>query len=258
MVIIHSQRMSAALRSWGNYVAGGVRTLGHRVDHIVRSAPEFVHDHRPNLAVLLHGLQGSPADLADHHRRFEATHAVYSPRIHRAGNCPVDVAAAPVLGAIARHLERHPGTATVTLVGLSNGGRIATWIEIELRATAVPVFTATLATPFLGSPLAPAFGWIATSTGWYDKDITDGLHPEVAAQSELLARFGQPLPEGAGRRRWVRFAGTDDFMVPVGSALGRHDDEAHPVERIAIDGHCHVSIAAATADAVYAFACAGT
>lgn len=245
-----AESSSRVLRSWRNYFAGGAAVVGRRLQHRIAPTPLLEHPERPNLAVLIHGLQGNPADLMDHRARFVGTHAVYRPEVHRLGNCPLAAAVAPIRARIDAHVERHRPNGTVTLVGLSNGGRIASQIEVDLRGTPTPIFTATLAAPLLGSPLIEThLGWLAGATGWYSWGVIDDLRPAVAAAAPLTLDLLADIPEATGPRRWHRYAGEADAMVPVQSAThaGRGHAEVVP-------DHCHVSLATATADAVYASA----
>lgn len=194
---------------------------------------------RPHLAVLIHGLNGKPSDLVHHHERFAQTHAVFRPAVVERGNCKLSVAVAPILDVIMQHASRHPN-GTVTLVGLSNGGRIASKIEMDMRGHPTPVFTVTIAAPLLGAPLIDSFvGCVAGAVGWYSWDVIEELKPKNAIPITFQ------LPAGTGNRQWCWYAGEDDCMVPVHLATNGG-------KGFIVPEHCHVSVSAATAYDVYA------
>jgi pimeloyl-ACP methyl ester carboxylesterase len=87
------------------------------------------------LCLFLHGLNASPRQWESYTRRFSRqfpeTHYL-APYIVLAGNCPLEEAAGPVVQIVENYLQKFPGK-PVTLVGTSNGARIALHVEAALN-----------------------------------------------------------------------------------------------------------------------------
>lgn len=86
------------------------------------------------LYFFIHGLEGSPADwnaYKDDLLEDSMSH-VFAPEVMKRGNCGLEAAGKPLLEALESYLTKFPGK-PVTLIGTSNGGRLAaTYLEANL------------------------------------------------------------------------------------------------------------------------------
>lgn len=87
------------------------------------------------LYLLIHGLRGSPSDwksyIQEIWKKNPKAH-VLAPKVPLAGNCALNTAADPLIEIVNSYLKKFPGQ-PVTLIGTSNGGRIATHLETLLE-----------------------------------------------------------------------------------------------------------------------------
>jgi hypothetical protein len=173
------------------------------------------------LCVFLHGLRGHPSIWDDHlaemskHPEIDA----FVPHIPQDGECTLEEAAVPLYAFVKDYAEKHPKK-PICLIGMSNGSRIATWIETEMRkeipGTAVKV--STIAGLHFGSSNLAILenlriaGWIM-----HDKNREELAYGSAKAQ-ELLSRVLEPLPDGAAERDYEFYAASEDLYVDPGSA----------------------------------------
>ena len=86
------------------------------------------------LYLFIHGLRGSPTawdQYVDSVKKREPTSHIFCPHIYKQGNVSLERAAEPILDAVKDYTTRFRGK-PIYLVGTSNGGRIALYIENHL------------------------------------------------------------------------------------------------------------------------------
>lgn len=86
------------------------------------------------LFLTIHGLRGSTTDWEKYQNDFKQQYPdshQFNPNVALEGNCSLEIAARPLLMAVEDYLKKFPGS-PVTIIGTSNGGRIATYIESHL------------------------------------------------------------------------------------------------------------------------------
>ncbi len=86
------------------------------------------------LYLFIHGLRGSPTDWNNYQKPLEqkdpGAHR-FAPKVALKGNCDLETAARPLLAVVQDYLKKFPSR-PVTLIGTSNGGRIAAYLETHL------------------------------------------------------------------------------------------------------------------------------
>lgn len=177
------------------------------------------------LCVLLHGLNNDPMIWNPHIEELQKqTKTVdrFVPFIPHKGDCSLEEAAGPVLPHIQQYVAQNPAK-PVCLIGTSNGGRLATWLEVQMR-TAVPttpVKVQTIGAVHFGSPLINKL----EAKGVAHKFCSPIIREELAYGSEkakaLLEQLASPLPDGVAPRDYEFYASTEDFIfVPdLGTSL---------------------------------------
>lgn len=86
------------------------------------------------LFLTIHGLRGSTTDWEKYENDFKQQYPNshhFNPNVALEGNCSLENAARPLLVAVEDYLKKFPGS-PVTIIGTSNGGRIAAFIESHL------------------------------------------------------------------------------------------------------------------------------
>ena len=86
------------------------------------------------LYLFIHGLRGTPSAWNEYLNKVSQDQPemdCLAPHVPLGGNCPLEDAAEPLLAVVSNYAQKHPGK-PIVLVGTSNGGRIAMYIENNL------------------------------------------------------------------------------------------------------------------------------
>lgn len=200
------------------------------------------------LVVLLHGLRNDPAawfsqiDLLRKHSQIE----VFAPVVPNRGMCSLEEAAQPVLPAIEQYARENPGK-PICLLGVSNGSRVATWSETQLRQSAPqsPVLVSTIAGVHKGSKRMNLLEYLGLAKYFYPQVLQEELAYNSETSSTLLNRVKAPLPAGCAERYYEFYATTEDVSVPdLDSSLPFIEKQEH---WYLLHGHSHDSIVTAIA-----------
>lgn len=198
------------------------------------------------LVVLLHGLRNDPAawhaqlSLLSKERKI----SVFAPVVPNRGMCSLNEAATPILPTILDYIAKNPGK-PVCLLGVSNGSRIATWLEIKLRhqAPLTPVMVSTIAGVHLGSSRMDLLKKLRLANHFYPEVLGKELAYCSLHAINLLKEVRAPLPDHCAQRKYEFYATTEDISVPdLNSSLPRIDKgERHYI----VHGQSHDSIVSA-------------
>ncbi len=93
----------------------------------------FPKEESEGLYLFIHGLWGHPTDWNLYRDRTASQYTFAAPHVYNKGNAPLERAAEPILRMVKEYLQEHPGK-PVSIIGTSNGSRIATYIENNLTA----------------------------------------------------------------------------------------------------------------------------
>ncbi len=200
------------------------------------------------LVVLIHGLHSDPVawycqlGILQKYEKID----VYAPTVTKRGLCPLKEAAEPILGPLLNYIQENPGK-PLCLLGHSNGTRIATRLETQLRELApqTPIKVSTIAGVHLGSSQMDRLEEVGLAKHFYPEDLRHELKYGSEKAKELLNQISSDLPIGCAERDYEFFAATEDLSVPdLGSSLPRINRN----ERFQIlHGHSHDSIVTAVA-----------
>lgn len=201
-----------------------------------------------SLCVLVHGLRSHPCiwrpqlELLKRHPEID----LFVPFVPKKGNCSLEEAAVPILPTILDYAEQHPGK-PICLMGVSNGSRIVTWLETQLREKAPrsAVRVSTIAGIHFGSPVV----------NWLEKYklafliLKPVIRKELAFGSQkakdLMEKVTKPLPPNTAPRSWDFSATTEDLQVPhLGTSLPNLPGATRHIRH----GHGHSSIVEAMAE----------
>lgn len=201
------------------------------------------------LVVLLHGLRNAPAawysqiGILQHHEKID----VFAPTVPKRGMCSLEEAATPILPTLLDYIQKNPDK-PLCILGVSNGSRIATWLEIKLRnqASQTPIMVSTIAGVHLGSRRINLLERLGVAKWLYPNELREELKYDSDKARELLGQLSSPLPVGCAARYYEFFATTEDISVPdLDSSL----PEINKGERsYIVHGHSHDSIVTAVAE----------
>lgn len=224
--------------------------LFHRIFY-AHAQPALQIAHHPEsrgLIVLLHGLQSSPAIWSTQLALLNQQRVdIFAPDVPEKGMCSLEDAAQPIYPLIRNYAAQNPQK-RIALLGVSNGSRIATWLETHLRQDAPQsaVMVSTIAGVHLGSSRMNLLDKFRIARRFYPAALGDELKYGSPFARELLDKVIAPLPAGCAPRSYEFYATTDDLSVPdLDSSLPLlNKGERYRV----IHGHSHDSIVAAVAD----------
>jgi len=204
------------------------------------------------LYVLVHGLNSHPAIWQAHVDllKSETKRDLFIPYLPLKGNAPLKDVATPLLEVIETYAAQHPAK-PICLIGVSNGGRICTWLETHLRSSAAstPVKVSTIAAVHFGTSRMDLVKGFHQWTGWslgYDLSVVNDLCLGSDKAKEILDAVLAPLPEGV-IREYEFFASTEDWQVPeLFSSMPKLADGPKVVKHI-VHGYNHNGIVAGVA-----------
>lgn len=200
------------------------------------------------LVVLLHGLRNDPAAwhsqlaLLAKEKKID----VFAPVVPQRGMCSLYEAALPILPTLLDYIEKNPEK-PVCLLGVSNGSRIATWLETSLRqnSPSTPVMVSTIAGVHLGSSRMNLLDRCGLARFFYPEALRRELMYSSKEALDLLYQLRSPLSPNTAPRKYEFYATTEDLSVPdLDSSLPKIDKG----ERCyLVHGQSHDSIVSAVA-----------
>jgi len=200
--------------------------------------------------VFLTGLNGHPGIWKGQLAKLKDTPAIdrFIPYIPESGDCVLETAAVPILKVVEDYTKTHPGK-RICLIGVSNGARIATYIETKLRTIApnTPVKISTIAGAHFGSRWADFFKNLGMpAIPKHSGPLMAELLFGGKKAKELLDEVQKPLPANV-IRSYQFFATTEDTtIIDLCSAIPK----TAAIERSyrVLNGHGHNSIVNAVAE----------
>ncbi len=139
------------------------------------------------LILLLHGLHNHPSIWEGYIHALRSKKLqvdICAPAIPKAGDCGLKEAAKSVVEITKNYLQKNPGK-PICLLGLSNGARIATYIDVQLRNTPVNIFVSTISGAHLRSKSTNFIAKVPLINRLYSKSIKK----ELAYKSETSKRL---------------------------------------------------------------------
>lgn len=167
------------------------------------------------LIVVIHGLLGSPKtlgyEIAKKMSLHNANFEVILPIIPFKGNCSLELAAKPLYELILDYIQSNLSEKKpIHFIACSNGCRIASWIEYELRNINVNIKLTCIAGAFGGSVLIDKLS-LPLSVILHNEIITD-LSTNSKINKELKEKISSELKIGS---RHYEFYGTaNDWYIP--------------------------------------------
>ena len=194
------------------------------------------------LYVLIHGLNGQPSIWNGHIAELEKMHHtdLFVPCVPHKGNCSLEEAAIPILNQLLDFIQQHPDK-PICLIGVSNGARLALWLEVQLRkkASHTAIKISNIAGVHLGSSRMNFVASYRCTRWWfrYKPQTLEELAFNSPKAKQLINAVREPFE---GTRDYEFFASTEDFHIPeTDSSLPNLDKgEKHHL----ISGYAHSGI----------------
>jgi hypothetical protein len=142
------------------------------------------------------------------HTKWHKSGVPYVP--HR-GNCSLKEAAEPILAMVEDYIEKNPGK-PVILIGTSNGGRIAAYIETKLRHLNVAIRVAGIAGAFFGSTQMNLLKTLGIAPLFLKSVVIEELEAASLTARQLIEEMRRPVV--VGKRSYEFYATANDLYIP--------------------------------------------
>lgn len=168
------------------------------------------------LVVFIHGLNSTPKIGSELYKKEIETQAdgefeVWVPKVPEQGNCSLEKASKPILEMVRKYIETNPGK-PVQLIGHSNGGRIAAYIETHLRDTEVDIRMTGIAGVFFGSDAMNLYKKTGTAHLLLSRAILEDLQTASKTSKKLIEDMSEPVTIGS--REYTFYASVNDLAIP--------------------------------------------
>ena len=184
-----------------------------------KDSPQWKEDSE-GLYLLVHGLKGHPSAWDGHLKRLKKAHPeadIRLPKVPFAGNCPLEKCADPLLDLVRDYIVSNPGK-PVCLIGLSNGARIVSHIEINLRRYPTPIKVSTIAGALYGSRTMDLLHKYRLSKYLFNPELVEELRYGSKKARTLLDKMRQDT--ASAERDYEFYSSTEDSVIaPYTAAL---------------------------------------
>ncbi len=197
---------------------------------------------KKGLFVILHGLKGSPifspASYRDQiEKEFPGKYEIKVLYVPDAGNCPLKKAAEPFIEMVRDYVEANPGK-PVTVIGTSNGARIAGAIDCATRDKEVNMRIVGIVGAFFGSRTMSIADHLGLAKWFFDADVVDELKEGSDVAKKLIQDMQAPVEKGS--RCYDLSASENDLLIPnTDGCFPRLKNAEYHLE----NGFDHVSLA---------------
>ncbi len=194
------------------------------------------------LFVFITGLNGHPTWAAPYLSSIQAEHPhieVRIPVIPHGGDCSLEEASGPIVDLVQHYIQANPGK-KICLIGISNGGRSAGYVETQLRNEEAAIRVTGIAGLFFGSTRMNALAETPFAHHLYSPAIIEEFPYSSPRAKALIEGMQQPFNS---ERCYEFYAAANDGFIPnFGSCLPRLN---HGERHTLITRHGHMSIAGA-------------
>ncbi len=182
-------------------------------DHGINNAKNI--DNK-GLIVFIHGLNSNPDTgrllyKKEIEQQTGNEFEIWVPTIPKRGNCSLEEAAKPVLEMVKKYIETNPGK-PVQLIGHSNGGRIAAYVETHLRDKDVNMRITGIAGVFFGSDLITLYKSTGTAYLFLARSILRDLQTGSEQSKKMIEDMRKEITIGS--REYTFYATVNDIAIP--------------------------------------------
>lgn len=168
------------------------------------------------LIVYIHGLNGN-TNIGEKlyqkeiEKQAAGKYEIWVPQIPKKGNCSLEEAATPLLEAVRKYIQTNPGK-PVQLIGHSNGGRIAAYIDTHTRDMDVNMRITGISGVFLGSDIVTLGNYLKLTKNF----VPSIFIKEVKTNSPLVRKLISDMREEVkvGSRDYTFYTTIDDLAIP--------------------------------------------
>lgn len=165
------------------------------------------------LFVSIHGLGGDISSfghhLSDCVENLNWNYDIILPKVIFGGNCKLDIASERILNLILDYINYHPKK-PIYIFATSNGSRIASYIEVNLRHLDVDIYIFSFAGVYGGTRNFDNLKYLVSL--FYDKNIVEDLSLNSETNKLLKQRMDEEFK--IGTRHYEFFAAANDLHIP--------------------------------------------
>lgn len=182
------------------------------------------------LYVMIHGLLGHPSIWKDTINLIKEKHPeadIANVIVPEKGNCTLEESVDPIKNYIKSYISEHPDK-PIALFGTSNGARIASKIEVDLRDIPTKIHLTTVAGAHNGSQTLDYLKKLRIANLIYDYSITEELIFDSSKCRELLELQSKELPDHSIRNFEFYASTIDTRLLDYSSSLPKiNQNEKH-------------------------------
>lgn len=171
---------------------------------------------KPNslgLFVAIHGLCGDISSfghyLSKYVEKINSNYDIILPKVKFGGNCKLNIASDQILSLILNYIHENPKK-PIYIFATSNGSRIASYIEINLRHLNVDISIFSFAGAYGGSRNFNNLKYLVSL--FYDSDLVEDLSLNSKVNEWLKCKMNEKF--NTGTRYYEFFAAANDLHIP--------------------------------------------
>lgn len=250
------------IKSWGTLIQYGLHKLSLSLNRVKMKTAYTDPDRKAmaqaqKLIVCIHGLNNAPTQFKTLIEQLEKTDlsgtAIYTPAVLDRGNAPLDELVKPILENIKLWAE-NGAQKELVLVGISNGGRVARAIEVELAKAGIANIQKIHFVSIVGACKGSSLVNLAHKLH-LPFVLSKNIYEEMGTDSERFQRLNQEWEEYVNKdmsveREYTFFASPHDWQVPNYESTLMEVNPNRTVRYAIVEGHGHNSIVNAIASNV--------
>jgi len=199
-----------------------VHTLYHQINlknqttAIPYTSSSTFTSEKEGLIVYIHGL-GSDPKIGQHlyapeiEKQATNKYDIWVPNVVKKGNCSLEEAATPILERVRKYIEENPGK-PVQLIGHSNGGRIAGYIDAHTRDLNVNMRVTGIAGVFGGTNIVTLGKVLGLANLFISKTLSNELKTNSRVSKQLIRDMSEKVEKGS--RTYTFYTTIDDIAIP--------------------------------------------
>lgn len=187
-----------------------------RKSHDYKKQNNIKNENSEGLIVYIHGLVSDPVIgkslyAQEIEKREPGKYTILVPNVPKKGNCSLEEAATPILEIVRKYIKENPGK-PVQLIGHSNGGRIAGYIETHTRDLDVNMRVTGIAGVFEGTNIVNIGNIFNLTNVFISPVLANELKTNSKVSKKLINDMRQKVENGS--RKYTFYTTVDDLAIP--------------------------------------------
>ena len=190
--------------------------LNNQISPVSYTSTSTFNTDKEGLIVYIHGLGSNPKIgeslyAQEIEKQAPNKYDIWVPNVVKKGNCSLEEAATPILERVRKYIEENPGK-PVQLIGHSNGGRIAGYIDTHTRDMNVNMRVTGIAGVFGGTNIVTLGKVLGLANFFICKTLASELKTNSKVCKELVQGMREKVENGS--RTYTFYTTIDDIAIP--------------------------------------------